>query len=186
VVEEIEKFAVEKDPFILATNLDKILCQYLYGVAQLSLFFSTYFKLYFDLENIRSFFRARQFENGRDIFSQVFIRNGSIDRRQFVDNFDVHYDLLGKNFFTTPYAQIMDRGSAFIAERHSFLRLERMCDEMKLEFLLQARRMTFGVEPLFGYHQFKISEIKKIRQVYWGKFNEVPREDLKESIPDVW
>ena len=46
--------------------------------------------------------------------------------------------------------------------------------------------MTFGVEPLYTYYQFKMNEIKKLRQVYWGKLNEVPMSDLKESIPDVW
>lgn len=186
VIEEIERFAVEKDPFVLSTNLDKILCKYLYAIAQFSLFFYNYYEYVFDLENIRSFFRARQFENSREIFQQVYVPYGSLHRRIFTDNLAAHHDLLGKNFFTTPYAKIMDRGSAYIEERRSFLRLERMCEEMKLEFLLQTRRMTFGVEPLYGYYQFKMSEIKKIRQVYWGKLNEVPSEDLKESIPDVW
>lgn len=186
VIEEIEKFALDKDPFLFSTNLDKILCKYFYETAQFTPFFSKYLEVYFDLENIRSFFRARQFENSREIFSQVYIPYGSVDKKLFVDNLSAHHDLLGKNFFTTPYSKIMDRGSAYIEECHSFLRLERMCGEMKLEFLVQARRMTFGVEPLFGFYQFKISEIKKIRQVYWGKLNEVPSDELKESIPDVW
>ncbi|GAG14634.1 unnamed protein product, partial [marine sediment metagenome] len=30
------------------------------------------------------------------------------------------------------------------------------------------------------------SEIKKLRQVYWGKLNEVFIDELKESIADVW
>ena len=71
-------------------------------------------------------------------------------------------------------------------EKGSFLRLEKLCEEMKLQFLLQARRMAFGVEPLFGYYQFKLTEIKKLRQVYWGKLNQIPTENIKESIPDVW
>ncbi len=66
------------------------------------------------------------------------------------------------------------------------LRLERICEEIRLQFLLAERRMTFGVEPLLTYYQFKLAEIKKLRQVYWGKLNEVEIDDLKESIPDVW
>ena len=57
---------------------------------------------------------------------------------------------------------------------------------MRIGFLIQARRMTFGIEPLFTYYHFKISEIKKLRQVYWGKLNEVFIDELKESIADVW
>lgn len=186
VVTEIERFALTKDPFILSTNLDKILCKYLYESAKKMPFFESYFQISFDLENIRSFFRARHFEKTREIFNQVFIDYGSLNRSIFLDNLTSGYDSLGKIFFTTPYAAIIDKGGTYIEQNNSFLRLERMCDEMKLRFLLAARRMTFGVEPLFTYYQFKLEEIKKLRQVYWGKLNEVPIDDLKESIPDVW
>ncbi|HEC78157.1 MAG TPA: hypothetical protein ENI34_03320 [candidate division WOR-3 bacterium] len=186
VVEEIERFTIEKDPFKLSTNLDKIVCKYIYEAAEFSPFFKNYFELYFDLENIRSFLRARQFENAREIFNQVFIPYGSFDKKIFIDNMNLEIDHLGKIFFTTPYASIIEKGSLYLEENHSFLRLERMCEEMRLNFLTQARRMTFGVEPLFGYYHFKNSEIKKLRQVYWGKLNEVPLDQLKESIPDVW
>jgi vacuolar-type H+-ATPase subunit C/Vma6 len=186
VIEEIERFAVDKDPFILSTNLDKILCKYLYETAKFALFFDEYLQLYFDLENIRSFFRARQFENSQEIFNQVYISLGSFDKRFFIDNLNVDYEHLGKNFFTTPFVSIIEKGSAYIKEYHSFLKLERLCEEMRTGFLIQARKMTFGIEPLFTYYHFKISEIKKLRQVYWGKMNEVPVDELKESISDVW
>jgi vacuolar-type H+-ATPase subunit C/Vma6 len=139
-----------------------------------------------DLENIRSFFRAHHFERSKEIFSQVFIKYGSLGQRIFLENLSNHHDVLAKNFFTTPYARIMEKGSLYIEEHHSFLTLERLCEEMRLEFLVQARKMTFGVEPLFTYYQCVMNEIKKLRQVYWGKLNEVPIDELKESIPDVW
>ena len=186
VIDEAARFSVDKDPFVFSTNLDKILCKYLYESAKFASFFDKYYEIYFDLENIRSFFRAQQFENSREIFTQVYIPYGSIKEKFFIDNLGVHHDLLGKNFFTTPYAMIVDRGSAYIEERQSFLRLERFSEEMKLGFLLQARRMTFGIEPLFAYYHFKMGEIRKLRQVYWGKLNEVLASELKESIPDVW
>ena len=186
IADVIAAFAVDKDPFFLSTNLDKILCKYLYEISQFGLFFSTYYRLYFDLENIRSFFRARQFEKSREIFEQVFIDYGTLDKSVFIENVTNPYDALAKRFFTTPYAHIVDRGGAYLEEQHSFLRLERLCEEMKLRFLLQARNMTFGVEPLFCYHEFKLAEIRKLRQVYWGRTNEVPIDELRESIPDVW
>jgi V/A-type H+-transporting ATPase subunit C len=186
VLDEVTRFTTEKNPFVLSTNLDRILCKHLSEIAQFVPFFSSYYKCYFDLENIRSFFRARQFEKSREIFIQVFLSYGSIEEKTFVDNLATQHDLLGKNFFTTPYAHIIDRGSAYIEEHQSFLRLERLCEEMRLGFLLQARRMAFGVEPLFAYYHFKMGEIKKVRQVYWGKLNAVAPDALKESIPDVW
>ncbi len=186
IVIEIERFAVDKDPFIMSTNLDKILSKYLHEASEGILFFNRYFQLFFDLENMRSFFRSRHFENSRELFTHVFIPYGSIDKRLFLDNLSSQHDVLAKSFFTTPYMKIVEKGGAYIDEHHSFLKLERLCEETRLEFLLMARRMAFGVEPLFAYYHFKMSEIKKLRQVYWGKLNEVPIDDLKESIPDVW
>jgi V/A-type H+-transporting ATPase subunit C len=186
VLDEVARFTIEKNPFVFSTNLDRILCKYLSETAQFVQFFSRYYECYFDLENIRSFFRSRQFEKSREIFIQVFLPYGSLDEKIFIDNLTTQHDLLAKNFYTTPYINIIDRGSAYIEEHQSFLRLERLCEETRLGFLLQARRMAFGVEPLFAYYHFKMGEMREVRQVYWGKVNEIPPETQKESIPDVW
>lgn len=186
VVDEVARFAVDKDPFVLSANLDKILCQYLYQTADFVPFFRSYFETNFELENIRSFFRARQFENKRAILSQVYIPIGRLKLKFLVDNLEVAQDNLGRNFFNTPYVVVVEKGGVYFEENGSFLRLEKLYEEYRLGYLLQARRMTFGVEPLFTYYHFKMSEIKKLRQVYWGKLNEVGVDDLKESIPDVW
>ena len=137
-------------------------------------------------EDIRSFFRARQFENKRAILSQVYIPIGRLALKFLVENLEVAQENLGRNFFNTPYVAIVEKGGVYFETNDSFLRLERLYEEHRLGYLTQARRMTFGVEPLFAYYHFKMSEIKKLRQVYWGKLNEVGVDDLKESIPDVW
>lgn len=186
VMDEAARFAIEKDPFVFSTNLDKILCKYLYEAAKFVPFFENYFRMTFELENIRNFFRARQFDDQRAILSQVYIPIGRIELKFLIDNLDVAQDNLGRNFFNTPYMSIVEKGGLYFENNNSFLRLERIYDEIRLGYLQQARRMTFGVEPLFGYYHFKMSETKKLRQIYLGKLHELPTDDLKESIPDVW
>jgi V/A-type H+-transporting ATPase subunit C len=186
VQDEVARYAVDKDPFLVSTNLDKILCKYLHTRAQFAPFFAQYYSLFFDLENIRSFFRARQFEHSREIFKQVYIPYGNLSFDRFKNIFDVNYEQVSKEFSTTPYYTVVEKGAVYLQEHHSFLRLERLCEEVKLNFLRQARRMVFGVEPLFTYYHFKMSEIKKLRQVYQAKRNDISPENLKESIPDVW
>ena len=186
VVDEVGRYALDKDPFVLSTALDRILCKYLTKAAEFSPFFRTYYRLYFDLENIRSFFRARQFDDSRDLFKQVFIPYGNLNRAVFLDIITTGYEHLGKIFFSTPYMSLIERGCVYLEEKQSFLRLERLTEEMRLGFIKQARTYTFGVEPLFCYYEFKKNEIKKLRQVYYGKLNEVAVDELKESIPDVW
>lgn len=186
VQEVVERYALNKDPFMLSIELDKVLCSYLNDLATFCPFFAYFFDLYMDLENIRSFFRTRQFENSRDIFKQVYLPFGTLPYEVFIANIEMEIEHLSRVFFVTPYQHLIDRGAVYLEQHRSFLRMERLIEETKLNYLIQSRHMAFGVEPLFGFYQFKKSEIRKLQQVYWGRLNEVPVEDLKESIADVW
>jgi len=182
----LELYALNKDPFILSTELDRILCMHIYDESSFCPFFAGFFELNIDLENIRSFFRARQFENSRDIFDQVYLPFGKLRHELFTTNIQMELEHLSKAFFVTPYLHLIDRGAVYLEQRHSFIRLERLIEEVRLNYLVQARRMAFGVEPLFAFYHFRMSEIRKLQQMYWGKINEVAVEELKESISDVW
>lgn len=186
VIAIISDYLKHKNSFILSTELDKLLCKKLWKFSQISEFFYEYFKLYFDLENIRSFFRARQFENPLEIFKRVYISYGSIPERVFIENIDKDIETVSRTFRNTVYENLIEQGGSYLETGGSFLRLERICDEMKLQFLKSARYYTFGVEPLFGYYQFKLNEIKRLHQIYLGKQHNIPEAQLKESIPDVY
>jgi V/A-type H+-transporting ATPase subunit C len=182
----LERYTLNKDPFIFSTELDRILWERMINEAAFCPFFTGYYEMIADLENIRSFFRARQFENSRDIFARVFLPYGKLGYDLFISNIRMELEHLSKVFFITPYLHLIDRGAVYLQQHHSFLRLERLIEEVRMQYLIQARRMAFGVEPLYAFYHFKKSEIRKLQQVYWGKLNEVAIEDLKESISDVW
>jgi vacuolar-type H+-ATPase subunit C/Vma6 len=182
----LSRYALNKDPFIVSTELDKVLWEHILAEAAFCPFFADYYAMVTDLENIRYFFRARQFENSRDIFAQVFLSHGKLQYDLFANTITMELEHLSKAFFTTPYLHLIDKGAVYLEQHDSFLRLERLIEEVRLQYLIQARRMAFGVEPLFAFYHFKMDEIRKLQQVYWGKLNEVAVEDLKESISDVW
>ncbi|MEO0185136.1 MAG: V-type ATPase subunit [candidate division WOR-3 bacterium] len=182
----ISDFLKHKNSFMLSTELDRFLCRKIREFSKVSSFFSDYYRLFFDLENIRSFFRARQFDNPTEIFKQVYIAYGSIPEKMFIDNLNKEFSSITREFRNTIYGNLIEQGGSYLENQGSFLRIERLCDEMKLQFLKTARFYTFGVEPLFGYYQFKLAEIRRLRQVYMGKQYNIPASQLKESIPDVW
>ncbi len=186
IVTIIAEYLKHRDSFLLCTELDKFLCEKLYELSGLSQFFYEYFQLYFDLENIRSFFRSQQFENPAEIFKHVYIKYGTIPEEKFFQNLKKSSDVIIREFRDTRYGQLIEQGSTYLKSQGSFLKLECLCDEMKLQFLKMARFYTFGIEPLFGYFEFRKAEIKKIRQIYMGKKYNIPAIELKESIPDVW
>ncbi len=182
----IADFYSHRNAFIMSTELDKFMCKKFNELSMVSEFFRCYFQLYFDLENIRSFFRARKFESPKEIFKQVYIRYGTIPEKKFLENIDKDMSVVAREFHNTSYGTLIENGGNYLETQGSFLRLERLCDETRLQFLKIARYYTFGVEPLFGYYQFKMAEIKRLRQVYMGKEYNIPVNQLKESIPDAW
>ncbi len=182
----ISEYLKNKSSFVLCTELDRLLCKKIRELSAISRFFSEYFQLYFDLENIRSFFRARKFKNPAGIFKQVYIEYGSIPAKIFLENLSKDLNTVYREFHNTKYSNLIEQGGNYLETQGSFLRLERLCEEMKLQFLKIARFYTFGIEPLFGYYQFKLAEIRRLRQVYMGKQYDIPAMQLKESIPDVW
>ncbi len=188
----IDEYIEHKDNFIFATTLDRILCRRLYENARLSEFFLRFYELSFDLENIRSFFRVRQFEDPLEIFSKVFIEYGTIPEERFLEilgkdqDLDKENEAVIRSFRNTPYGGLIERAVKSFEGEPSFIKLERMIEEKRLGFLRQARFYTFGVEPLFGYFHYKRAEIKCLRQVYIGRLKNLPLSYIKEGIPDVW
>ncbi len=182
----INDYLTHKNSFLLSAKLDRFYCERIWKSACISEFFTEYFKLFFDLENIRSFFRARQFENPLELFKEVYIPYGTIPERVFVEHLSKDFTVVVRAFRNTPYDRIIEQGGGYLETDGSFLRLERLIDEMRLQFLKTARYYTFGIEPLFGYYNFKLNEIRLLRQVYMGKLYNIPTAQLRESLPDVW
>ena len=125
----IEQYVLDKDPFILSTKLDKVLCSYLHGISGFCPFFAEYFTLHMDLENIRNFFRARQFEKSREIFDQVYLPHGTLTYELFAPSLETEIDHVSRVFFTTPYYHLIERGALYLEQHHSFLHLERLIEE---------------------------------------------------------
>jgi len=182
----IGDYMKHKDNFLLGTSLDRVLCSKLRENAKFSEFFLKFYELYFDLENIRSFFRVRQFENPEQIFEQVFIEYGTIPKEKFLEVLHKDNEAVVRSFRSTPYEILIEQAIESFKDGVSFLTLEKLIEEKRLNFLKQARFYTFGVEPLFGYYHFKMAEVKSLRQIYIGKIHNIPASQIEKSIPDVW
>lgn len=185
-VAAIAAYEHDHDPFLLSAALDRITADRVGSLSGISPFFTNYYQRFFDLENIRSFFRARFFEEPVRIFSLTFLGGGTMPVDRFLTSLTAANDAVPKAFAMTPYHTIIESGWRYLEHEGSFLRLERMCEEARLQAARSARFLTFGVEPLFGYFQFKTAEIRKLRQVYLGKRNGISDALIKESIADVW
>lgn len=156
-------------------------------------FLNQYFKTAIDLENIRSFARIKNLAGKekqdiptqKKLFTKVFLHYGTINETTLTNLFSENWEATIHWSQNTPYHHAVEAGINFLLEKKSFLRLERMLGEQKLNILLQARYTTFGFEPLVAYYLFMETEIRNLRKIYYGILEKTPLDQIRESVACV-
>ncbi len=70
--------------------------------------------------------------------------------------------------------------------RESPSAFEKWCDDKIIDYILSARYMPFGVEPLFAYILARENEIKMMRIVLSGVYNDLPKQSIRERLRDLY
>lgn len=184
IVEAAEKAFIEaiekKDPFLIDTVVDRFLIKEKLYLAQKSSFLLKLIKYQIDCENIRNFIRLKYFQE-ENIFEKVFHEEGSLSFKFFKDILYEPIETTGTVIKKNNYPFI-EEGIAYLQEKNSFLRLERLLKEYILKWLLTPRYLTFGYEPVVSYFLFKKTEIENLKRINEGIKANLPKEEIKESI----
>ncbi|AQT68009.1 V-ATPase subunit C [Anaerohalosphaera lusitana] len=145
-----------------------------------SVFLLSLARMNIDLDNIRTMLRLKMAERSE---RDLFIEGGFVDISKFVQGLDAGYDTLGTIFFSTPYVEIIEEGVNYLNSNHSFLGLERKCEEYKLGFLQSTSSIAAGPQPVVAHFIRKESEIRAVRMVLSGKHNGMDTQLIKDRLP---
>jgi V/A-type H+-transporting ATPase subunit C len=159
---------IDVEPAAVDAALDRVAQEQQLALAAGSAFVSGYLAVHADVENIRSFVRARALGENKAVFQQAFLPGGTLLEGQLVELWSEELDAVAGRLRMTRYARLVEDGVAGVRQG-TMLRLERLGREHKLAFLLRARYMTFGYEPLVAYYLFRENEITNLRQLYAAK-----------------
>lgn len=151
-----------------------------------NIFIKDYFKLRLDLANLKLFLRCRYLELPRSRFEENFLPGGRLEKKTLVENYESSLEELYQNFAQSHYIELWKLGTEFLASNESFVILEREIENLSLNYLQQAKRITFGPEPLLAYGLAKSHELKLVRIVLAGKFLQLPVSILKERISQTY
>jgi len=145
-----------------------------------------YFCQRIDLSNLKLFLRCRYLEWPVSQFEERFIPGGSLEKKLFVENFDLELEDFTHLIRSTPYLEAWKRGVEFLVSRESFIVFEREIDNLLMDYLKRARWIVFGPEPLFAYGQARKQELRLVRMVLAGKLLEIPSWILKERMSQTY
>ena len=139
-----------------------------------------------DLGNIKIFLRARHLELPEERFRAAMLRGGFLEERMFLDHYGLPFSDLGEKISSTPYAGLWENSVRALAERETFIDLERGSEDFLMTHLRRARYMVFGPEPVYAYGLAKKRELLLVRMVVSGKIYELPAAILKERISETY
>jgi V/A-type H+-transporting ATPase subunit C len=139
-----------------------------------------------DLANIKKFSRARYLGIPAEELKTQLLRGGFMEPKVFLERYNLPPAELCAKSGGSDYLELIIHGTDVLEEKETFVVLERESENFLMRCLREARRLTFGPEPVFAYAEAKRIELRLIRLVGVGKFIRLPPELLKERISETY
>lgn len=186
--EAIDNHARTKDPQAIDFICDKYCFMDISRVAERSEndFVKGYVRLWIDTINLRTFVRVRKMGQPWAYFSEVFIPGGNVALQTFVSSYEEDIKQAAVRF--EPYAihKAIDEGGEAMQKEGTFTTLEKLCDDTLMEFVKQAKYITFGLEPMIAYLISRQMEIKCIRVLMGGKAVGMDPQVIRERMRETY
>ena len=186
--EAIDNHARTKDPQAIDFICDKYCFMDISRVAEKSEndFVKGYVRLWIDTINLRTFVRVRKMEQPWAYFAEVFIPGGNVDLQTFVSCYEEDIKQAAVRFEAYDIHKAIDEGGEAMIKEGTFTTLEKLCDDALMEFVKQAKYITFGLEPMIAYLISRQMEIKCIRVLMGGKAVGMDPQVIRERMRETY
>ena len=188
VQEAIETYGTTKDP----QQIDLILDRACYRDINSELskhrhdFVRGYFARKIDTINLKSFVRVKGIGKQKEFFSKAFIEGGIVPGELFIENYDESPEQFADKLAIYGLDSFLREGAAMIRETGRFTALERLCDDLLMEYVRAAKYIPYGIEPLISYLVAKESELKTLRIIMTGKLANIPTDIIRKRIRSTY
>ena len=188
VAEVLDMFGRTSDPQVIDLILDQATFLDIKEAAAASgnLFVNGYVKTYLDTVNLKSFARVRQMKKSWDFFAKIFIEGGNIPQKLFVSSYEEPLEQFADRLNSLGFGEVMRQGAEKFKATGKFTELEKQCDNKLLDYVHQAKYVSFGVEPLIGYMVAKETEIKVARIIMSGKAAGLKADIIRERLREAY
>jgi V/A-type H+/Na+-transporting ATPase subunit C len=138
-----------------------------------------------DLLNVKTYLRVRRANRTREFLEQALLPCGRLDLTRLVQLGDPP-EMLIDRLLSSSYAHFIGEAIQSYQKTDTLTRFEKLADEFLLNHVKKAKYVTFGPEPLAAFILAKENEVKLIRIIMVGKINQLPAEEIKERLRDVY
>lgn len=139
-----------------------------------------YFVTLIDSINIASFVRVIKIGANLTFFNNNFIEGGTLDKKLF-ESFGMDKTKMISGLSGTKYKEFLAK-----LENDDLASFETAQDNYLLSIFATNKTDMFSVAPIVGYYLAKLNEIKVIRVVLVCKKNNVPQEELRKRVRNLY
>lgn len=188
VQEALDLFARGRDPQEIDIVLDKACYKEMWEGAQATgnEFLMGYVQLLIDILNLNALLRLRRMGKGWDFFRKVFLEGGTISEKLLTANYEESCQQLAERLAPYGFRDVLSRGGGLLEETGKYTLLEKLCDDLRMQYLRDAKYITAGPEPVAAFYLAKESEIKNLRMVFTGRLSGTSEEIMKERLRETY
>lgn len=188
LTEAVDVHARTNDPQMIDFVCDKYCFMDIIEAAEKSKnsYVKGYVALWIDTINLKTFARVKKMGQPWKYFENVFIPGGTVDVQVFLGSYEDDFKQATEKFQAYDIAKAVSEGGEAIDNSGDFTLLEKICDNLLVEYSREARTVTFGLEPLVAYLIARQNEIKAIRIVLAGKLAKMSPELIRERLRETY
>ncbi len=139
-----------------------------------------------DVTNLRMFLRARKQGIPGAIMGGVFLEGGSVSQNHLVEAFHAH-GLEGLTIYAgTVLHGLAALGKEVFQSGSGLTAWEKQCDDFFTKYVKQAKSVSMGPEPAFGYIYGREIEARNLRVILSGKQSSVSSEEILERLREPY
>ena len=107
-----------------------------------------------------------------------YIEGGKIGLKTFMESLNEDEQNLKNKF--------MGFSSTIEQAIYNYDALDKFCDNYIMKYMKEAKLKSLTIEPIVAYTYAKQTEIKNIRIIFTGKFNNIGAEKIKERLRESY
>lgn len=140
-----------------------------------------------DTTNIKMYMRAALLKKPAAFMRKLLMPGGSIAEDAYLGYGEESAavsvdDAFVEKFKQSRYGEAVQKGWESCMAGKSTSTLEKLLDDLLMDYIRKARMVTIGVEPVIAYLFAKETEIKNVRIIMTGRINGLPQEMIRERL----
>lgn len=179
-----ETFAKSQDPQEIDIIFDRACYQDMADAAARldDEFVLGYVRLLIDCLNMSSMIRLRRIGKGKNFFEKIFLSGGELDLGMFEALYEESYAQIADKLAPFGYYEIFTTGTAALDATGSYSELEKILDNIKIDYVRDSRYEPFGLCVACAYLVAKEMEAKNIRIILAGKAAGTDKQVIAERL----